>query len=79
MVIYLIRYEMKHEELAAKAQKLLTKAELAAKLDLTKRGIESLVKARRIPVLRITPKIVRFDWPRVQAVLAGYEVKEISK
>jgi len=78
-----ICHEMRSEEPQTKQQptteKLLTKQELAARLDLTKRGIESLVKARRIPCLRITNKIVRFDWPRVQAALAGYEVKAISK
>ena len=58
---------------------LIDKKELADRLGLKVRGIESLVKARRIPVLRITAKTVRFDWPRVQAALAGYEVKAISK
>ena len=57
---------------------LIDKKQLADRLGLKVRGVESLVKARRIPVLRITNKIVRFDWPRVQAALAAYEVKPVA-
>jgi hypothetical protein len=58
---------------------LLTKAQLAEKLNLHKRGIESLMKARKIPFMRVSNKIVRFSWPRVEAALAGYEIKAIGK
>jgi hypothetical protein len=61
------------------AEKLMNKQELAERLGLKVRGVESLVRARRIPVLRITNKIVRFSWPRVEAALANFEVKPISK
>jgi hypothetical protein len=47
-------------------------------LNLTKRDVENLMKARRIPVMRITAKIVRFNWARVEAALRGFEVKAIS-
>lgn len=51
------------------AEQLLDKKQLAERLNLKVRGVESLVRARRIPVLRITNKIVRFSWPRVEAAL----------
>jgi hypothetical protein len=35
------------------------------------------MRARKIPFMRVSNKIVRFSWPRVEAALAGYEVKAI--
>jgi hypothetical protein len=60
------------------AERLLDKKQLAERLNLKVLGVESLVRARRIPVLRITNKIVRFSWPRVEAALAGYEIKAVK-
>ena len=60
------------------AEQLIDKKQLAERLNLKVRGVESLIKARRIPVLRITKKIVRFSWPRVEAALAAYEVKAVK-
>ena len=60
-------------------EQLIDKKQLAERLGIKVRGVESLVRARRIPVLRITNKIVRFSWPSVEAALASYEVKAISK
>lgn len=58
---------------------LLTKQELADKLNITERVVQFLVKKQRIPVVRITGKTHRFNWPKVEAALANYEVKAISK
>jgi hypothetical protein len=59
-------------------QTLINKAEVAKRIGLTQRGVDCLVKDRRIPVVRISRKTIRFDWPKVEAALAGYEVKAIT-
>jgi excisionase family DNA binding protein len=59
-------------------QYLLTKQELAERLGLKIRGVESLVERRKIPALRISGRCVRFSWPRVLAALAKFEIKEIG-
>jgi len=71
---------MKSEKLLARQyNEILNKQELATRLGLTQRGIESLVKSRKIPVLRISSKVVRFSWPAVERALSAYEVKAIAK
>jgi len=62
---------------AADDQLLLTKDELAKRLRLTRRGVEGLVSAKKIPVIRISRQIVRFSWPRVQAALHKLEEQAI--
>ena len=57
---------------------LLTKNELAARLRLTPRGIDMLVLKRRIPVLKINHKVLRFDYARVLGALNRCEVKEVG-
>jgi excisionase family DNA binding protein len=59
-------------------QYLLTKQQLADRLGLKIRGVESLVEARKIPALRISGRCVRFSWPRVLAALSKFEMKEIG-
>ncbi len=62
------------------AEQLLDKKQLAPRLNLKVRGVESLMKARKIPFMRISNKCVRFDWASVKAALeANHEVKAISK
>jgi len=56
---------------------LLTKDELAKRLNLTRRGVECLVARRVIPVIRLSRRCVRFNWTRVKEALARYEVREI--
>ena len=56
---------------------LLNKAQLAALLQITKRGVECLVARKRIPVIRMGHRSVRFAWPRVQAALEKLTTREI--
>jgi hypothetical protein len=56
---------------------LLTKDEVAERLGLTRR-VECLAAARKIPVMRISRRVVRFDWPKVQAALSRFEVEAIG-
>lgn len=51
---------------------LLTKQELCDLVRLTPRSIENLVNAGKIPVIKLTPRIVRFRWSDVEAALATY-------
>jgi excisionase family DNA binding protein len=57
---------------------LLTKDQLAERLGLKRRGVECLIAARKIPVIKISGRCVRFSWPRVQAALNKFEVAAIG-
>ena len=65
-------------ELADYDQYLLNKKELAERLGLKVRGIEALVAQRKIPVLKISGRCVRFSWPRVLAALQKFELKPVE-
>ncbi len=56
---------------------LLNKKQLAALLQITKRGVECLVARRKIPVIRLGHRSVRFAWPKVQAALSKLTTAEI--
>jgi len=57
---------------------LLSKEQLAARLGLRVRGVEALVAARKIPMLKISGRCVRFSWPRVLAALERFERKAVE-
>ena len=57
---------------------LLTKAQLALKLQLSVRGVECLSASRKIPVLRISRRCVRYDWEKVRAALQKFEVEAVA-
>ena len=54
----------------------LTKPQVAARLQVSLRSIDNMIKQRRIPVCR-WGRTVRFFWPKVEAALARYEIKEV--
>lgn len=58
---------------------LLTKDELARKLKLKRRGVETLVARKAIPVIRVSGRCVRFSWKAVQEALAKFEIKEVGR
>lgn len=60
------------------SETLLTKKQLAPHLSLKVRGVECLVAARRIPVIRISSRCVRFSLPKVLAALNRLEIKEVT-
>jgi excisionase family DNA binding protein len=57
--------------------RFLTKDELATLLGLKRRGVECLMKARRIPYLKVGGR-VRFQLDRVLQALERHEVKAIG-
>jgi excisionase family DNA binding protein len=59
-------------------KRLLTKRELATVLNVSERTIENWLAQKRIPRLRLSNRLTRFNLPKVEAALARYEVKEIG-
>jgi excisionase family DNA binding protein len=57
----------------------LNKAELAAALGMTKRGVEELMRARKIPFLALGHRTVRFEWEQVRKALARFEMKAVGQ
>ena len=64
------------KSLIEQGEKLLTKDELAQRLNLKRRGVESLVERRRIPVIRLSHRCVRFRWEDVMRVLRKATIPE---
>lgn len=61
------------------ATSLLTKEELRQELNLpSTRGIDEMVKQRKIPVIRLGHRTVRFSLPDVMAALERLTVRAIS-
>lgn len=58
---------------------LWTKREAANYLGITVRGVEAMVKARRIPVIRLGHRTVRFAKARIDEALAKLETSEVAK
>jgi hypothetical protein len=48
---------------------LLTTNQLAERLHLRPRTVQAWARLGRIPTVKLSPKVVRFDWPAVLAVL----------
>ena len=58
---------------------MITKRELAVELRVCPRTIDNLIRERRIPVMRIKSRLVRFDLERVQQALSKFEIAEIGR
>jgi excisionase family DNA binding protein len=57
---------------------LLSKQELALALGVSPRTIDNWMAQRRIPFIRLSARLIRFDLERVKAALARYEIKEVG-
>lgn len=57
---------------------LLTKNELAAVLNCSERHVERLVQLRRIPIVRLSSRCVRFRLNAVLNALAKLEVEAVQ-
>jgi excisionase family DNA binding protein len=58
---------------------LVKKCEIARALQVSLRSVDNLIRDRRIPVVRIKPRLVRFDLLKVQRALEKYEVREVGR
>ena len=67
-----------HPEQSRVFPELLTKDELAARLKLTRRGVECLMARRLIPFIRVG-RSVRFEAASTMAALQRLEVREIGR
>jgi excisionase family DNA binding protein len=63
----------------ADTEDLLTKDELAKRLKLKRRGVETLVARKILPVYRISRRCVRFSWKAVKEALAKCEIREVGR
>jgi excisionase family DNA binding protein len=59
-------------------KRLLSKRELAAVLGVSSRTIENWLSQKRIPQLRLSARLTRFNLARVESALARYEIKEVG-
>ena len=59
------------------ATDLLTIDQVAAKLGLKRRAVETMIAGRKIPVIRINRRVLRFRWRDVEAALAKLTVKAL--
>ncbi|MGA3169562.1 MAG: hypothetical protein ABSE62_00970 [Chthoniobacteraceae bacterium] len=64
---------------AGRTQDYLNKLELAERLGLTRRGVEELMRRRKIPFLTLGHRTVRFFWPAVERALAKFEHRAIGQ
>jgi hypothetical protein len=59
---------------------LLTKENLRQRLNLpSTRGVDELVRRKKIPVVRLGHRTTRFSWPDVERALRHLTVKSIGK
>lgn len=60
------------------SKRYLTKSELAHELGLTKRGVEELMRCRKIPFLVLGHRTVRFVLAEVEKALLRFEQKAVA-
>jgi hypothetical protein len=59
--------------------RLLKRTELARALNISPRSVDNFQKSKRIPVIRLTPRCVRFSLPAVVKALEKFEVQEAGR
>jgi len=56
----------------------LSKQELASVVGVSPRTIHNWMAQKRIPFIRLSARLIKFNLERVKAALARYEVKEVG-
>ena len=59
-------------------KRLLSKRELSAVLNVSERTLDNWLAQKKIPRLRLSNRLTRFNLARVEAALARYEIKEVG-
>jgi hypothetical protein len=57
----------------------LGKRQLAFSLGVSARTVDTWISEKRIPFLRLSPRLIRFELNRVLTALGRYEVHEIGR
>jgi excisionase family DNA binding protein len=60
------------------AKRLHSKLEVAVAINVSPRTVDNWMAQKRIPFLKLSARLIRFDLERVQAALGRYEIKEIG-
>jgi hypothetical protein len=60
------------------ASNLLTRDEIADRLSITPRAVDELRKARRIPAVKLSRKLIRYNWSHVEAAYSALETKAVA-
>jgi excisionase family DNA binding protein len=63
---------------ASVQKRLLSKKELSVVLGVSTRTIENWLAAKKIPQLRLSARLTRFNLSRVESALSRYEIKEVG-
>jgi hypothetical protein len=56
----------------------LSKQELALVIGVCPRTIDNWMAQKRIPFIRLSARLIKFNLERVKAALARYEIKEVG-
>jgi excisionase family DNA binding protein len=56
----------------------LSKQELALVIGVSPRTIDNWMAQKRIPFIRLSARLIKFNLERVKAALARYEIKEVG-
>jgi predicted DNA-binding transcriptional regulator AlpA len=66
-------------ESAAEDLGLVRKPAVARAAAVSQRTIDSWVREKRIPIIRLSPRCVRFSIPAVLRALNKFEIQEVSR
>ena len=58
-----------------KIDELIDKKEVASRLGIGQRALDSMMKAKKFPFYRLSRKTVRFNWSDVERALSAYCVE----
>jgi hypothetical protein len=64
---------------AADDPALLTRKQLAKRISMSPRSVDTLQAEKKIPVIKISPRCVRFSLSAVLRALSRFEVKEATR
>jgi excisionase family DNA binding protein len=56
----------------------LSKQQLALVVGVSPRTIDNWIAQKRIPFIKLSARLIRFNLERVKAALARYEIKEVG-
>ncbi len=58
---------------------LVKKKAVARDNEVSERTIDNWIRDKRIPFVRVSPRLIRFNLARVRAALRRFEVKEVTR